>query len=914
MVEYANMIGGLATPTRDGNDHHRGVLTDASSRMNRQRTNSFSTKQQYQCLSPDSFTTPDCKGFNTDYYLETAGRSSQSPHRRLRRDTSTRTLRSLARYQQTRRDHNQYDTILYTPSKLSKVMIAEYELDISDIDTPFATMPTRLSLNKKLPPKPIFRLETSPERRGLLDATDLSSSSLQFPILQPKPVVKESAVKDFSLTDSVAAESHTQDSAFVVTPSFSYNSDTDSVFEVGTAQIGTAYGTSTNSQLLTPPEDQNMAVPRVRETNASIKRLQFNQAKLANTPETAAAKDRGLEVPSGNNFSASPGHIASMKDNGSSLPKNQRRSRSSLINDESSSPMAVDNVISRFSTHQKTHLFPDIDNSDKASVRSVIGVNSNDGLPDLSTQVVIDGSDGVTEGADQDISNQYLAEDITDNPHEVTDQGDLAQATGGPTNQEELIQVAVNTPIQAIAHGGSIGRSESQTTISRKRGMSLLPSTRFARNADRIVLGTSPPSALVFISTSFPKILSNQIPFLRRLLKKTTPAAKPKGLSAATSKFSKRKSSLPDSPENKTIKPAELTVEKRQSLADRLSKPTASSTARAKANAKPRKPTPAPKPSAMSSVKNAGRGLKSRLSGMMRNRRTSEVVVVDLPHSAPGSTPERTIAQRNIPTVVLENAPEVPPFENDRDVGEEFASFYSEITYLTEQVSQVSQAGHTTNDSTVRSKFVSSQVVDTSNEAAESTAEMVNYTTSVAHHSAMSTAQVDAIFKEQDASPSDSVIEHRIQTLSLSAPRRTPPSVPSAYVQAQGNGQNSVQVTAGDGASDPPRKESGNDGHAHEQPLPRHVEESLAEIKSTLDSIRHALTVERDPAQQIVLAGCAVFLTHKVQAINNNQKLRLLLQQAQDVMMLDASVEALAAKRTLRQLGHRVEAAIINHN
>lgn len=343
-----------------------------------------------------------------------------------------------------------------------------------------------------MPPKPIFRLETSPERRGLLDATDLSSSSLQFPILQPKPVVKESAVKDFSLTNSVAAESHTQDSAFVVTPSFSYNSDTDSVFEVGTAQIGTAYGTSTNSQLLTPPEDQNMAVPRVRETNASIKRLQFNQAKLANTPETAAAKDHGLEVPSGNNFSASSGHIASMKDNGSPLPKNQRRSRSSLINDESSSPMAVNNVISRFSTHQKTHLSTDIDNSDKASVRSVIDVNSNDGLTELSTQVVIDSSDGVTGGADQDISNQDLAEDITDNPHEVTDQDDLAQATGGPTNQE-LIQVAVNTPIQAIAHGGSIDRSESQTTIGRKRGMSLLPSTRFARNADRIVLGTSPP-------------------------------------------------------------------------------------------------------------------------------------------------------------------------------------------------------------------------------------------------------------------------------------------------------------------------------------------------------------------------------------------------------------------------------------
>lgn len=147
MVEYANMIGGLATPARDGNDPHQDVLTDASSRMNRQRTNSFNTKPQYQYHSPESFTTPDCKGFNIDYYLETSGKSSQSPHRRLRRDTSTRTLRSLARYQQTRGNHNQYDTVPYTPSKLSKVMIAEYELDISDIDAPLTTMVCRPNPN-----------------------------------------------------------------------------------------------------------------------------------------------------------------------------------------------------------------------------------------------------------------------------------------------------------------------------------------------------------------------------------------------------------------------------------------------------------------------------------------------------------------------------------------------------------------------------------------------------------------------------------------------------------------------------------------------------------------------------------------------------------------------------------------------
>ncbi|KAF7934435.1 hypothetical protein EAE99_002887 [Botrytis elliptica] len=917
MVEYSNMIGGLATPKHDGNVHHRGVLTDASSRMNRQRINSFNTKQQYQYTSPESFTTPDCKGFNIDYYLETSGKSSRSPHKRLRRDSSTRTLRSLARYQQNRGNRNQYDTAPYTPSKLSKVMIAEYELDISDIDTPFTMMPTRLSLNKKLPPKPIFRLENSPERRGLLDATDLSSSALQFPILQPKPVAKKSAIEEISLTDSVATESHTQDSAFVGTSSFAYNSDTDSVFEVGTAQIGTAYGASTKLQLLTPPEDKNMVVSRVRETNASMKRLQFNQAKLANTPETDAAEKHVLEVPSGNDCLASPSHIASMKDNGSPLPKNQRRSRSSLTNNESSSDKVVNNVISRFSTHQETPLSTNTDNNDEPSVRSMVDVSSNDGLNDLSTHVIIDGSDGVTGTVAQDVPNQNISEDITDNPLEVNDQGNPAQATASLTNQEDLIEVAPNTALQAIAHSGPIGRSESQTTIGRKREMSLLPSTRFARNADRIVLGTSPPyskvSTRLYID-EFPEDIEQSNNVLEKIARKTTPVAKPKGFSAATSKFSKRKSSLPDSTENKTLKPTELTLEKKETLAERLSKPTASSAARAKANAKSRKPAPASKSSAMSSVKNAGRGLKSRLSGMMRNRRTSEVVAMDPPVSASVSAPEHAIAQHDIPTVIVEKAPEIAPFVNDRDVGEEFASFYSEITYLTEQVNQVGSVEHPTNNSAGRSKLVSSQVVETSVEAADSTAQMADYPTSVAQHSVMSTAQLDAIFREQDAPPSDSVIEHRIQTLSQYAPTRSPPSVPNSYVQVQGNGQNNVQVTAGDGASDPPRRENGNDGHVHEQPLPPSVEDSLTEIKNTLDSLRYALTVERDPAQQIVLAGCAVFLTHKVQAINNNRKLLLLLQQAQDVMVLDTSVEALAAKRTLRQLGHRVDTAIINHN
>ncbi|KAJ8066519.1 hypothetical protein OCU04_005577 [Sclerotinia nivalis] len=135
------MIRVLTTPTRGGHENHQGVLTDASSRLNTQRTNSFSKKPQYQYLSPDSFTTPDCKEFNLDYYFSSTSKSSHSPYRGLRRGTSTRTLRSLARYQQTGANRSPYDTSPYTPSKLSKVMIAEYELAITEIDTPPLTPP-----------------------------------------------------------------------------------------------------------------------------------------------------------------------------------------------------------------------------------------------------------------------------------------------------------------------------------------------------------------------------------------------------------------------------------------------------------------------------------------------------------------------------------------------------------------------------------------------------------------------------------------------------------------------------------------------------------------------------------------------------------------------------------------------------
>lgn len=41
-------------------------------------------------------------------------------------------------------------------------------------------------LDKELPPKPMLRAQDSPERRGLLDATDGDNVNLAHPVLQPE--------------------------------------------------------------------------------------------------------------------------------------------------------------------------------------------------------------------------------------------------------------------------------------------------------------------------------------------------------------------------------------------------------------------------------------------------------------------------------------------------------------------------------------------------------------------------------------------------------------------------------------------------------------------------------------------------------------------------------------------------------
>lgn len=141
------MMTALTTPPR-------GLLTDASFRTNRQRKQIVNQKPNYQYLSPDSFTTPDCAKFNLDY-CSSSTPSSQSPYHILRRTTSTGALRSLARYQQTRVNRSPYDTTPHTPSKLSKAAISEYELIMKGIDFNATAPLTMVCHNLIAPPHSI---------------------------------------------------------------------------------------------------------------------------------------------------------------------------------------------------------------------------------------------------------------------------------------------------------------------------------------------------------------------------------------------------------------------------------------------------------------------------------------------------------------------------------------------------------------------------------------------------------------------------------------------------------------------------------------------------------------------------------------------------------------------------------------
>lgn len=372
---------------------------------------------------------------------------------------------------------------------------------------------------------------------------------------------------------------------------------------------------------------------------------------------------------------------------------------------------------------------------------------------------------------------------------------------------------------------------------------------------------------------------------------------KPKGIkgvlaarvsgSTAPTKVTRRKSSLPDSPENKALRPSSLTVEKQLSFTERLTKPTASSAARAKA----RQSVPLAKSTTMASVKNAGRGLKSRLSGMMRSRRSSEVVpVIDPAVRSSDSNFTDTTAQNSGPTVILDQVSEI-------DVGEEFASIYNEITYPTEQVGPAAAVDPHANKLNGGSKLADSGVAETSYQMVSHPSRTVTVT---------SETQVDDNSGNQNAPLSEFVLTDREQTLNLlTAPTRAPPAPPQNFPQIQGHSGIGAQIASGNGASDPPPNEDGNSGHANEQPNPPSNEEMFEEIKITLDHLRDALRAERDPAEHEVLRQLCEHFTLRIQAINNMRQTLERMKQAEETAILNASIDSLQARRALADRASR---------
>ncbi|QSZ29660.1 hypothetical protein DSL72_004176 [Monilinia vaccinii-corymbosi] len=771
------MMAALETPTRGGHENLQGVLADAGSCINRQRMLSVAKRPNCEYLSPDSFTTPECAGFKLDYYCSSTP-SPQSPYQRLRRNTSTRALRSPS------------DTSPITPSKLSKVVIAEYELAIKDFDTAPLTMPIRNLFNKKLPPMPILRLGNSPERRGLLDATDLNSTSLQFPILQPNSKMQESAAENHF------KQAIPEDLTFVATPSITHNSEAGSDSEIGVADIRTVYNTSTNSKFSHPPTEDNMVSPSVRDTKSSRLRQKSAQGKLASGSKSGKSSKSHLTAPGAADRRVSS---SSVQHNGSPLPRN-RRARPGLSNGEAS--LSVDNTTS---------------SEPLAQLSNVEGENG-------PTQDVIDSLDGKIQG--------HAGDQVDSN------------------------QVAVNSTILSLAHGGPIVRSESQTTIARKTRMSVAPPEKqFARNADLLILGESAPYEKVgsrsYMKGSIEKVEQPRIG--RKLSKKVS--------------VSRRKSSLPDSLENKTLKPPVLTLEKKPSTMERFSKPTASSAARSKS-------AQLQKPGAMASVKNAGKGLKNRLSTIMRTRRASQASVVVASSGAAEAAATSTATATA--TAVLDTAPELAPSTEELDVGVEFAGVYSQMNNSSEDVTSSGQiVDPAANGTNIGSHPIDSQISGDRTPVPE--------------------AEMAAILRVAAATPLPFEDETEI--------------IQSA----------DVQVAAGDGASDPPPNENGNSGHGDEQLpqdpevsaslLPDH-EETLNQMRATLQMVLNDMSSETDHTRRFVLSGVAENLTHMILNINHNTQTILQLQQTQDRMIVDAMVIQEDARKTVAAFRLRANAGI----
>ncbi|KAB8304937.1 hypothetical protein EYC80_004255 [Monilinia laxa] len=859
------MMAALTTPPR-------GSLTDASFRINRQRKQIVNQKSNFQYLSTDSFTTPDCAQFKLDYSSSSTP-SSQSPYNILRRDTSTGALRSLARYQQTRVDRGPYDTTPHTPCKLSKAAITEYELIMKDdfnITAPL-TMPIRLSLNKKLPPMPIFRLANSPERRGLLDATDLNSSFLQFPTLQPNTNLQEF----FADQNKQAIP---EDLNFVATTSITHNSEADSDFELGVADIETTYDASTN--LVSKPTDENMVSLSVRDNKSSRLRKKSTQAKLASASNSGQSTHFHLTVPEATDRRVPP---TTVQENGSPLPRN-RHARSSVSNAEAS--LCADDVFSPHPTIDDNHLPEQVNNDDNGSEPLIQLSTIEDnltGFPEtLDEALSLAEADTLSEATSVLETTPLLettpvleatplteTDILTEAPQAEDEEGviqvgnqNIVGSLGGQiqshsAGQEDVTEGAIDSNLHSLAHGNPIVRSESQATLARMERMSVAPPKKhFARDADVTILGRTASydkvSARTYIKGSTGKV---EQPRTGRTTKKIS--------------VSRRKSSLPDSPENQALKPPVLTVEKRPLPVERFTKPTVSSAARAKSG-------PLKKSGTMASVKSAGKGLKKRLSTIIRTRRASQVVA---------TAASSAVVENGISTAVLDTAPELAPFAEELDVGEEFALVYSQMNNSSENV------------------VSSGQLVNS--------AELVP----------MPEPEMAVVLRLAAATPLPSILTNGTEESSLAEDSNNLPSLPQGSANVEDESENiqpaDVEVAAGDGASDPPPNENGNSGHADEQApqapvysqLPSETHQEVfnrmqASLSLLLDAVHH----ETNPAVQTILYHMAEDLTNRIGTINNNSRAILYLQQAENNMVFAATLHQEHIERTLRNMGIQLNA------
>ncbi|RAL61499.1 hypothetical protein DID88_009428 [Monilinia fructigena] len=290
----------------------------------------------------------------------------------------------------------------------------------------------------------------------------------------------------------------------------------------------------------------------------------------------------------------------------------------------------------------------------------------------------------------------------------------------------------------------------------------------------------------------------------------------------------------------------------------------------------PRQVGPTQEVRTMASVKSAGKGLKKRLSTIIRTRRASQVVT-------PATS--SAVVENGNPTAVLDTAPELAPFAEELDVGEEFALVYSQMNNSSEDVASPGQL------------VDSAELVPTPE------------------------AETAVVLRLAAATPLPSVPTNGTEESSLAEYSNHLPSLPQGSANVEDESENiqpaDVEVAAGDGASDPPPNENGNSGHADEQAPPAPVysqlpsethQEVFNRMQAALNLLLDAVHHETNPTVQTILYQMAEDLTNRIGTINDNSRAILYLQQAENNMVLAATLQQEHIERTLRDMGIQLNA------